>query len=86
MNPKVLILPAISATCAALCVRALRAEGMSRSIGQYSIRSSPSGGHFVLRHDPVHVATLEAVMHPPPPREFRDNFSDRSFPCAARRK
>jgi hypothetical protein len=30
------MLPAISATCASLCVRALRGDGTSRSIGQCS--------------------------------------------------
>jgi len=34
------LLPAISATCASECVRALRGDGMIRSIGQCSSRIS----------------------------------------------
>jgi hypothetical protein len=39
LNPKARMLPAISATWASLWVRALRGDGISRSIGQYSSRS-----------------------------------------------
>src|ERR1043165_5901482 len=38
-NPNVRMLPAISATCASLCVRALRGEGSKRSVAQNSSRS-----------------------------------------------
>src|SRR5665811_227270 len=37
-NPNALMLPAISAICASLCVRALRADGMSRATGHISKR------------------------------------------------
>jgi xanthine/uracil permease len=38
-NPNAWMLPAISAICASLCVRALRADGMSRATGHISKRN-----------------------------------------------
>jgi hypothetical protein len=38
-KPNARMLPAISATCAGECVRALRGDGISRSTGQRSNRS-----------------------------------------------
>jgi hypothetical protein len=39
MKPNARMLLAISAICDALWVRAFRADGINRSIGQYSMRS-----------------------------------------------
>jgi hypothetical protein len=62
VNPKARMLPAISATCASLCVRALRTEGTRRSIGLARA--------VLLNSFPRHVGT-----RPTPPTEFRDVFA-----------
>jgi hypothetical protein len=61
-KPNALMLPAISATWVALCVRALRGEGMSRSTGQVSSRMRlwQSSCAIALPAMPVHRT--------PPPR------------------
>jgi hypothetical protein len=81
VNPNERMLPAISATCAALCVLALRAEGTNRSSGQNSSRSrsggpSPTGSR--LDCDVVLISIVHRIQADPPTPEFRDNFRARS--------
>src|ERR1043165_2020863 len=64
VKPNARMLPAISATCAALWVRALRGEGISRPSGQYCSRGrageSPPGAMAC-------ASIISPGSYPPPP-------------------
>jgi hypothetical protein len=64
VKPKARMLPAISATCASLCVRALRGEGTSLSSGQNS-RRSRSPVTLGVREGFTSVAIDHLPAHPP---------------------
>jgi hypothetical protein len=69
--------PAIPATCASLCVRALRAEGTRRSTDQNSSRKrSDFGSLLCLARAVLLIAFPSSCRHPtyPPHPEFRGNF------------
>jgi hypothetical protein len=68
------MLPAISAICASLCVRALRGDGISRSSGQNSnCNLSASSSSVRFARGDVLISGLRQVSSYPPP-EFRDVF------------
>src|SRR5664280_2692761 len=71
-NPNALMLPAISAICASLWVRALRADGMSRATDQFSKRKRS----LVVTALVLFILLLASILasllarshhHPPPP-------------------
>src|ERR1019366_4378214 len=73
-NPNAWMLPAISATCASLCVRALRADGMSRATGHISKRKrsmldTASVLFILLLASFVAWLLAPSPQHPPPPPE-----------------
>ena len=65
VKPKARMLPAISATCASLWVRALRGEGISRSSGQYSSRGR--AGELPLGCNGLSASIISSRLLPTPP-------------------
>jgi transposase len=86
VKPKARMLPAISATWAPLCVRALRGERTRRSIGHDSSRNRVSMSIFGIAAAAV-ISVWVPISAPSPHPEFRDNyFAGRNSAASWRRK
>src|ERR1035437_8877129 len=84
-NPKAWMLPAISAICASLCVRALRADGMSRATGHNSKRKrstvDTASGLFILLLASF-LASFCPFPSPPPSPSGRKKYLAYADLCA----
>src|ERR1019366_5072873 len=84
-NPKAWMQPAISAICASLCVRALRADGMSRATGHNSKRKrstvDTASGLFILLLASF-LASFCPFPSPPPSPSGRKKYLAYADLCA----